>query len=86
MARDLSPLHFRSPEAEAAELNGPAGEGGRQLSHKRSIQELEDGNRTVTFNDAQLGELVRYMTQYGSGESKAASIAPSFDRWLNSLV
>lgn len=67
MARAPRPFEFKLTNAEAAELTGPAGEGGHQSLHRRLIDELASGNLTVTFDDAELGELIRYMTQYKSG-------------------
>jgi hypothetical protein len=47
-------------------MTQPSGQGGHQTLHTRIRQELALGP-TVTFNDEQLGELIRYMSQYGSG-------------------
>lgn len=67
MARTPKPFVFKLTEEEAAEIAGPAGDGGHQSLHRRLNDELADGERTVTFDDAEMGELIRYMTQYKSG-------------------
>lgn len=67
MARAPREFKFTLTAAEAAELEAPSGQGGHQNLHKRLLNELADGNRTVTFDDEELGELIRYATQYGSG-------------------
>lgn len=56
-------LNFEEVQAIA----GAAGSGGHQELHRRIVDELEKNNNQVTFNDQQLGELIRYMTRYGSG-------------------
>jgi hypothetical protein len=66
MARQPKPFTFTLTDPEIAELTGPVGEGGHQSLHRRLLDELANGP-TVTFDDAELGELIRYMTQYGSG-------------------
>ena len=67
MAKEPKPFVFQLTKAEADEITGPVGEGGHQGLHRRLIDELEAGDQTVTFNDCELGELIRYMTQYKSG-------------------
>lgn len=52
---------------EAGEMLVPAGEGGHQQLHEFIREQLQNGNLTVQFSDAQLGRVIRYMTQYGSG-------------------
>ena len=52
---------------EVVHLMGPAGRGGHQALHKKLNKQLEDGNLTVKLNDAELGFIIRYMTQYGPG-------------------
>lgn len=48
-------------------ITGAAGTGGHQELHRRITEELENNNNQVTFTDEQLGELIRYITRYGSG-------------------
>jgi len=43
--------------AEAAEITGPAGEGGHQELHKEIAQQLANGNLQVGLDDAELGRL-----------------------------
>lgn len=52
---------------EAAELLVPVGSGGHQTLHQMLLDQLANGNLTVTLDDAELGRLIRYMTQYKSG-------------------
>lgn len=47
-------------------MMAPSGQGGHQNLHARIRSELANGP-TVTFDDTEMGELIRYMTQYGSG-------------------
>ena len=66
MSREPKPFVFTLTDEEIKEIADAVGSGGQQQLHRRLTAELEKG-REVTFNDTQLGELVRYMTQYGSG-------------------
>ena len=52
---------------EAAHLMGPAGRGGQQVLHRKLNKQLEDGNLKIKLTDPELGMIIRYMTQYGSG-------------------
>ena len=52
------------------EMEAPAGQGGHQALHSRILEELK-GGPIVTFDDEEMGELIRYMTQYGSGGFQA---------------
>jgi hypothetical protein len=67
VSREPKPFVFTLTFEEAAQITGAAGEGGHQGLDRRLTEELADGNNQVTFTDEQLGELIRYMTQYGSG-------------------
>jgi hypothetical protein len=67
MPREAKPFVFVLMDAEIAELQEPSGEGGHQNIHKMILDQLADGKKTVTLNDNQLGQLIRYMTAYGSG-------------------
>ncbi len=58
------PIEFTLTQSEAAELLEPSGSGGHQSLHKRLIDQLEGGNLILKFDDAHMGELIRYM-QYG---------------------
>jgi len=61
------PIVLTLTESEAAELLAPAGQGGQQTFHQGIINQLQDGKLAVSFDDDQLGKLIRYMTQYGPG-------------------
>jgi hypothetical protein len=67
MAREPRPFTITLTPQEASELLAPSGEGGHQQLHDRIRSQLANGNLTVELTDAELGRLVRYMTQYGSG-------------------
>ena len=54
-------------EEEAASLREPYGEGGHQVLMDDLRDQLQEGTLTIRLNDAELGKVVRYMTQYGSG-------------------
>jgi hypothetical protein len=58
------PIEFTLTVDEAAELLEPSGEGGHQSLHARLIDQLQNGNLVLKFDDAHIGELFRYMT-YG---------------------
>lgn len=67
MAREPKRFVFQLTEAEAGELAEPAGEGGHQAYQKQLVDHLLEGNLSISFDDAELGRLIRYMTQYKSG-------------------
>jgi hypothetical protein len=67
MGKAPKPFEMTLTEDEAAEISKPSGQGGHQSLHKRLLAVLDTGSRIFHFNDCELGELVRYMTQYGSG-------------------
>lgn len=66
IGRTAKPFEFQLSEAEAAEITGAVGTGGHQSLHRRLCAQLEKG-RTLTLTDEQMGELIRYLTRYGSG-------------------
>jgi len=66
MSRKPKPFNFTLLPTEVAELQAPSGKGGHQGLHSRLRVELAVGP-TVTFDDAEMGELIRYMSQYGDG-------------------
>jgi len=53
-------------EDEAAILQQPVGSGGQQSLHQMLVNQLQNGNLTITLHDDQLGRLIRYMG-YGQG-------------------
>jgi len=65
--RTPKPFVFTLREEEAAEIGEARGTGGHQTLHRRLVSELARGDLTILFTDAQLGELIRYMTRYESG-------------------
>jgi len=67
MARPPREFEIALRQDEANHLLEPSGSGGQQQFHEMLREQLEDGNLTIHLNDADLGKLVRYMTQYGSG-------------------
>jgi hypothetical protein len=66
MPREAKRFEFHLTEAEANEIRNAHGSGGHQGLHRRLTDQLENG-LVVSLNDAELGELIRYMTQYKSG-------------------
>jgi hypothetical protein len=64
--REPRPFSFELRPDEIAELRHPVGAGGYQNLQQRILEQLDSGS-TVTLNDQQLGELLRYMTQYQGG-------------------
>ena len=66
MPRQPRSFVFTLTAAETSELEPPSGQGGHQSLHARLRAELAAGP-TVSFDDQQMGELIRYMSQYGSG-------------------
>lgn len=61
------PIKLTLTRTEAAYLLYPVGNGGQQGFHTKLRSQLRNGNLTVEFYDTELGKLIRYMTQYGSG-------------------
>lgn len=70
--------------AEAAELQVPVGSGGHQTLHQMLLDQLANGNLTITLTDAQLGRLVRYMG-YGSGGFQSR-LRRAFRRPIGDLI
>jgi len=64
--RAPKPFEFTLTPQEIAMLRAPAGEGGQQGYHKRLMDQLAE-SPTVRLSDEELGELIRYMSRYGSG-------------------
>lgn len=58
------PIEFILTDDEASALLEPHGDGGHQSFQKMIIDQLQGGNRTLKFDDADIGFLFRYMT-YG---------------------
>lgn len=79
------PFTIELTEVEIRELLVPSGDGGHQLLHDELRHQLVDGNRVVTLNDEQMGKLMRYMTQYGSGGFQGR-LQRAFRRSLLTLI
>ena len=71
MTRPPRPFTFRLLDAEVAEIVHPSGRGGHQSLHRLIRDQLKDGKNIVRLDDAQLGMLFRYMTQYKGGGFQA---------------
>lgn len=65
--RTAKPFVFHLEPEEALLITEAKGSGGQQTLHRRLVAELAKGDLTITLNDSQFGELIRYMTRYGSG-------------------
>ena len=65
--RAAKPFIFHLEPEEALLITEAKGSGGQQTLHRRLVTELAKGDLTITLNDSQFGELIRYMTRYGSG-------------------
>jgi hypothetical protein len=65
---DGRPFVFELLPSEIAEINATEvnGRGGLQSLQLRLRSQLSSGN-SVSFNNAQLGQLIRYMARYGDG-------------------
>jgi len=83
--RTPSPFVFRLTPEEANEIAEAHGSGGHQTLHRRLTAELARGDLTILFTDAQLGELIRYMTRYQSGGFQSR-LHRAFDRSLKQLL
>ena len=67
MPKTARPITVTLTANEAAELLAPVGAGGQQGFQQEVINQLQNGNLTISLDDDQLGKLIRYMTQYGPG-------------------
>ncbi len=85
MTREAKPIAFTLTKEEASYLMEPAGEGGQQQLADLLKGQLENGNLTILLDDAELGKLIRYMTQYGSGGFQGR-LQKAFRRPITSLI
>jgi hypothetical protein len=85
MTREPRPFRFELTAPEADEIRNAVGSGGQQTLHRRLVEELDANDGTITFDDQELGTLIRYMTQYGSGGFQDRLHA-AFDRSLKGLL
>lgn len=65
--RQPRPFAFTLTPEEALVITEARGQGGQQNLHRRLVDQLANGNLTVEMDDRRFGELIRYMTRYGSG-------------------
>lgn len=85
MGKPSKPFSVELTEEEAHFIMEPSGDGGQQQFHESIRKQLGDGKRTVVLDDAELGKLVRYMTQYGSGGFQGL-LRKAFKRPLVELI
>jgi hypothetical protein len=83
--RPPKPFIFVLLPEEAREITEANGTGGHQSLHRRLVAELERGGLTIVLSDKQLGELIRYMTQYESGGFQGR-LRRAFERSLRELL
>ena len=85
MTREAKPIKLTLTGTEAAQLLEPAGEGGQQQLADFLRDQLKGGNLDISLDDTELGKLIRYMTQYGSGGFQGR-LQRAFRRPLRSLI
>ena len=85
MPRDARKARLTLNRSEADALLEPAGEGGQQGFHEMLRAQLKDGDLSVELGDADLGKLIRYMTQYGPGGFQGR-LRNAFRRSLLALI
>lgn len=67
MGKPAKPFTFELTKSEADEIRNAAGEGGHQSLQRRLIEQLDSKESVIELDDAGLGEVIRYMTQYKGG-------------------
>ena len=67
MAKTAKPFVFVLTQTEADEIRNAAGEGGHQGLQRRLVEQLDAEDLTIRLDDAGLGEVIRYRTQYQGG-------------------
>ena len=85
MTREAKPIKLTLTGTEAVQLLEPAGEGGQQQLADFLRDQLKGGNLDISLDDTELGKLIRYMTQYGSGGFQGR-LQRAFRRPLRSLI
>lgn len=65
--RPPKPFRLTLTPEEALLITEARGQGGQQNLHRRLVEQLANGNLTIELDDKRFGELIRYMTRYGSG-------------------
>ena len=61
------PIVLQLTPQEVATLQTPVGSGGHQTLYGELLAQLANGQNQISLDDALLGRIVRYMTQFGSG-------------------
>jgi hypothetical protein len=82
--RQSKPFSFTLAPEEALILTGAQGRGGQQTLHRRPVAQLAIDNLTIELDDRRFGELIRYITGYGSGGFERR-LWDAFQRELNNL-
>jgi hypothetical protein len=85
MVKAPRPFSITITQTEANEILTPHGAGGQQQFHDLLRNQLANGNLTILLDDADLGKLVRYMTQYGSGGFQGR-LKKAFTRALRDII
>ena len=85
MTKAPRPFSITLTKEEAAFILEPSGEGGQQQLHETLRDQLANGNLTILLDDTDLGKLVRYMTQYGSGGFQGR-LQKAFRRPLREII
>jgi hypothetical protein len=83
--RQPKPFVLSLTPDEALMITGARGQGGQQTLHRRLVGQLANGNLTIELDDRRFGELVRYMTRYGSGGFQGR-LKNAFQRSLGDLL
>jgi hypothetical protein len=86
-SRDGEPFVFdlKPDEIDAIMETTVSGKGGLQSLQRRLQDQLSAGN-TVEFDNAALGQLIRYMTRYEGGGGFQTRLRHAFDRSLKNLL
>jgi hypothetical protein len=85
VSKSAKPVTVTLTDDEAAAILAPVGSGGQQTFQQEFISQLQSGNLAVSFDDDQLGKLIRYMTQYGPGGFQGR-LRKAFSRPLRELL
>ena len=83
--RQPRPFSFVLTPEEALIITDARGQGGQQSLHRRLVEQLANGNLTIEMDDRRFGELIRYMTRYGSGGFQGR-LKEAFKRVLGDLL
>jgi hypothetical protein len=78
-------FEFTLTPEEALIITNARGQGGQQTLHRRLVEQLASGNLTVQLDDRRFGELIRYMTRYGSGGFQGR-LRDAFSRVLGDML